>query len=74
MALSDEDLKRIDCWFTPNTREEEAAWIDRLVEVSALYTERGFTRGEGAILFMLGNILNQTASIQNMLKRWDEGE
>jgi hypothetical protein len=64
--------QRIESWFSPATREEEIAWADRLAEVGALYAERGFTRGEGAILFMLGAILSQVGSIHTLVRQWDD--
>lgn len=72
MALDDSARRRIDSWFTPKTREEEVAWVDQLVEIAALYTERGFTRGEGATLFLLSAILFQVTSTNAIVERWDE--
>lgn len=72
MALPDEERTAIDSWFSSRTREAEQVWIEKLTEVAALYTERGFTKGEGAILFMLNSILFQVNNIKHTLDRWDE--
>lgn len=74
MALTDDDKKKLDSWFSPETRETENAWIERLLEVTPLYMEHGFTRGEAAILFMLNSILSQVNVMKHGLRRWNDGE
>lgn len=72
MPLSDKARKNINAWFDGNTKEVEYAWAERLQEVAPIYEEMGFTRGEGAVIFMLSQILGQVASINHLLARWDE--
>lgn len=72
MALTDAKKEIIRSWFDSGTKEYEYAWAERLQEVTTLYEEMGFTRGEGAILFMLNQLLMQTSLIATIVKRWDE--
>lgn len=72
MALTDDDKKNLNSWFSPATREGEALWIEKLNEVTSLYQEHGFTKGEGAILFMLNSLLSQVNGIKFLLQKWDE--
>lgn len=72
MALTDDDKKNLDSWFSPTTRESENFWVERLLQVTPLYEEHGFTKAEGAMLFMLNSILGQVNSIKFLLQKWDE--
>lgn len=72
MALSDAARKNIDTWFSGRTKEVEYAWAEKLQEIAPLYTEMGFTRGEGAIIFMLSQLLGQVGNMNVILQSWDD--
>lgn len=70
MALTEQQKESLEGWFTG--LDWEYGWAEKLQEILPIYTEMGISKDTGAMLFMMSNLLMQTASINATLKRWDE--
>lgn len=70
MALTEQQKQSLEGWFTG--LDWEYGWAEKLQEILPIYTEMGMSKDTGAMLYMLSLILMQVASINSVVKRWDE--